>query len=112
MFPTHATKTLTNVTGAVDIDATQGDTFVGTITGDVTFAIKNGGARQFILVDLTFGGAGGYSVAWNGAGGITLIDPGAFTAVGATLVGSRALFLFALTPTAAYGMGANCTPAA
>lgn len=103
---------LGNVTGDVTIDASRGAVQAATLTGNVTLALTNlvDGA-PFILI-LTQDGVGARTVAWNGAGGATIVNSPTI----ATGTGQTSTLVFfgidsqdAVTKTAAFVAGVNAS---
>jgi uncharacterized protein YidB (DUF937 family) len=110
-FPSPDPVALGNISGNVDIDLTQGSSFTATLTGNVVFAVRNSGVRPLFQILLTQGGAGGYTVAWNGAGGATPINPFPLVAFnGSTVPGSQSVVWHTCDGTNIYNLGGNSSP--
>lgn len=98
---------LGNVSGAVDIDLSQGDVFTATITGVTTFTIVNPRSRALFVLDLTMGGAGGYAVAVAGE-----VSPDSAGLFDSTLAAARSVTVHAAGGGSLYQVARNATPAA
>lgn len=107
----NTVTSLGNVSGLTEIDISLGCVFTATLVGNTTFAVV-GEQYGLLVFDLTQGNLGGYTIAFNGAGGHTVVDPSGvlaqiFVGVG---VGARSVGLWQAAETTLYAMGYNASP--
>lgn len=107
MRPAIGPVALGNVSGATTIDLSLGETFIATLTGNVTFNVTNTRTRARFVLDLTMGGAGGYTVTVTDE-----VNPSGDNAFATTLVGSRTIVEFASGDGSVRRIARNSTPGA
>ena len=92
-------QALTSGVAAQTCDASTSNAFTLTLTTNTTFAIKNGQPGVPIYLTVTQDGSGSRTVAYNGAGGMTITGP--TTTVNATASTTTCLVIVPTSYTAA-----------
>lgn len=97
-------KTISNVqalasAAAQTLDAGIGNVFTMTLTANTTLTIKNMQPGQMMFIGVTQDGPGSRTLAYNGAGGMTITGP--LTTINGTTVTTTWLSLVATSQTAA-----------
>ena len=77
-------QALTAGVAAQTLDASTANFFTLTLTVNTTFAIKNGQPGVPIFINLAQDGTGGRTLAYNGAGGMTITGPATAPAAAAS----------------------------